>query len=271
MRWLSLVLCALIPAIACANPQPEDVEVRPTSRTASLPEQLRLEIVAIYPHDPEAFTQGLLWHQGRLYESTGLVGRSRLREVDLHSGAVLREVSLAPPLFAEGLALVGDELIQLTWQNGRALRWNLEDFGSRGEVRYEGEGWGLCFDGSRLVHSNGSDRLVFRHQTTFAELGSVAVTDRGRRLMSLNELECVDDRVWANLLGSDRIVAIDPTSGRVVAEVDASGLLRHDEARNADVLNGIAWVPERGTFLITGKLWPSLFEVRFVPTSPPKP
>lgn len=226
------------------------------------PEVWDLEIVAIHPHDPEAYTQGLVWSSGRLFESTGLVGRSSLREVDLVSGAVLRQVALDPPLFGEGLALVGDELVQLTWQNGRALRWNRDDFAPRGESRYRGEGWGLCFDGTSLLSSDGSDHLTRRDPRTFEVLGSVVVTDRGRPLHSLNELECVDGSVWANVYQTDRLVRIDPTTGRVTAEVDAAGLLRRDEARNAEVLNGIAWIPERGSFLLTGKLWPSLFEVR---------
>lgn len=231
---------------------------------APAPTTLGLEVVAIYPHDPEAFTQGLVWSRGRLFESTGLVGRSSLREVDLESGTVLRRVGLDPPLFGEGLALVGDELIQLTWQNQRALRWRASDFTPLGEFRHEGEGWGLCFDGTSLISSDGTNRLAVRDPRSFAVKRSVAVTDRGRPLHSLNELECVDGSVWANVYGTERIVSIDPTSGRVTAEVDASGLLRRDEAATADVLNGIAWVPERGTFLLTGKLWPSLFEVRLV-------
>jgi glutaminyl-peptide cyclotransferase len=228
------------------------------------PAVLRLEVVAIHPHDPGAFTQGLVWSNGRLFESTGLVGRSSLREVELESGTVLRQVDLNPPLFGEGLALVGDELVQLTWQDQRALRWRTTTFAPLGEFRYEGEGWGLCFDGTSLISSDGTNRLAVRDPKTFAVKRSVAVTDRGRPLHSLNELECVDGSVWANVYGTERIVRIDPGSGRVTGEVDASGLLRREEAARADVLNGIAWVPERGTFLLTGKLWPSIFEVRLV-------
>lgn len=228
------------------------------------PVALRLEVVAIHPHDPRAFTQGLVWSKGRLFESTGLVGASSLREVDLESGTVLRQVDLEFPLFGEGLALVGDELIQLTWQDQRVLRWRVADFAPSGENRFEGEGWGLCFDGTSLISSDGTNRLALRDPETFAVKRSVAVTDRGRPLHSLNELECVDGSVWANVYGTERIVRIDPRSGRVTGEVDASGLLRRGEATKADVLNGIAWVPERGTFLLTGKLWPSMFEVRLV-------
>lgn len=228
------------------------------------PQSLRLEVVAIHPHDVEAYTQGLVWDRGRLFESTGLAGRSRLREVDLASGTSLRELRLEGQLFGEGLALVGDELIQLTWRDGRALRWSVEPFSPRPPSTYQGEGWGLCYDGRRLVMSDGTDRLVFRDPTSFAELGALQVRRSGRTLANLNELECAEGRVWANVYGSDLIVAIDPASGDVVAEVDASGLLTRAEAASAEVLNGIAFVPERGTWLVTGKLWPSLFEVRFV-------
>lgn len=245
-----LVLSTLVLAAAAVAP--------PT------PVPLRLEVVAIHPHDPDAFTQGLVWDRGRLFESTGLVGRSRLREVEPTTGTVLRERELERPFFGEGLALVGDELVQLSWQDGVAWRWSRDQFEPRGRHTYQGEGWGLCFDGRRLVMSDGSARLVFRDPESFAVLGSVTVRRSGIPLPSLNELECVDGRVWANVYGSDRIVAIDPVRGVVVAEVDASGLLRRDEAATADVLNGIAWVPERKTFLVTGKLWPALFEVRFL-------
>lgn len=228
-------------------------------------EQLKLEIVATYPHDPGAFTQGLLVADGALYESIGLHGASALRRVELESGRVLAEQRLPAEIFAEGLAAVAGQLVQLTWQNGVALVWDRARFAKVKEHRYEGEGWGLCADGSRLVMSNGSDTLTFRDPATFAAVGSVEVTLAGRPVERLNELECVDGLVYANLWMEDDLVRIDPASGRVTALIDAAGLLTPAERAATDVLNGIAYRPEAGTFLVTGKLWPKLFEVRFVP------
>ncbi len=229
-------------------------------------ERLRVEVLARHPHDSGAFTQGLLWHDGRLYESTGLRGHSSVREVDLPSGRVLRERRLDATLFGEGLARVGSELIQLTWTRGVALRWGLADFSPKGRFGYQGEGWGLCFDGRWLVMSDGSEWLTFRDPTRFEARRRVRVTLHGRPVRRLNELECVAGAVYANVWTTDRIVRIDPESGRVTALVDASGLLPAGKRpAGADVLNGIAWIPERARFVLTGKRWPWLFEVRFVP------
>jgi glutaminyl-peptide cyclotransferase len=232
--------------------------------------QLAVQVLETRPHQPDAFTQGLLLHEGRLFESTGLEGRSSLREVDPQSGAVLRRWDVDDDLFAEGLALVDDRLIQLTWQNGRALVYDIESFHDAGplaEYAYEGEGWGLCYDGARLVMTDGSSDLFFRDPTTFELQGSVPVTLDGRPVVRLNELECVGDEVYANVWQTDHIVRIDPATGTVTAVVDAAGLLTDEERPMADVLNGIAYDPSSRTFLITGKLWPKMFEVRFVQSS----
>ncbi len=222
----------------------------------------RPQIVTSYPHDPDAFTQGLLLHDGRLFESTGLTGRSTLRRVTLASGAVERSVSLASNLFGEGLALVGNRLIQLTWQNQVALVYDL-DFNSLGSFDYAGEGWGLCHDGTRLVMSDGTARLSFRDPESFALLGGVEVTRAGAPVTRLNELECVGRLVYANVWQTDTIVRIDPASGAVLTTIDASNLLNPSEAAAADVLNGIAFDEQSSHFFLTGKLWPKLFEVRF--------
>lgn len=228
-------------------------------------EQLRLEIVRVLPHDPGAFTQGLVWNGRTLYESTGLLGRSSLREVELETGRVVRRVALPPHVFGEGLALVEGRLVQLSWQNGLAFVWDAATFEPRGEHRYAGEGWGLCYDGRRLVMSDGSSTLAFRDPATFAETGRLGVTRDGDPVPYLNELECVGGAIYANIWQTDDIVRIDPASGRVTARIDARGLLAPAERAGVDVLNGIAYRPETGTFLVTGKLWPKLFEVRFVP------
>jgi glutamine cyclotransferase len=227
-------------------------------------ESWRVEVVRAYPHDRTAFTQGLVLHDGKLLESTGLVGKSSLREVEVETGRVIRRVEVAPPVFAEGLALVGDELIQLSWQDGRALRYDRRTFARRGEFSYRGEGWGLCHDGASLVMSDGSANLTIRKPSDFSISRVVTVTLDGRPLPALNELECVDGAVYANVWMRDRIVRIDPSSGRVTATIEVPPLLSPIEREGVDVLNGIAYDPGSKTFLITGKLWPKLFRVKFV-------
>lgn len=229
------------------------------------PERLRVRVVRRFPHDTGAFTQGLLWHEGHLYESTGLRGRSTLRKVDLETGEVLHRRSLERMYFGEGLARVGDRLIQLTWTRGVAHVWSLDGFEHLRTFEYEGEGWGLCHDGRNLVMSDGSARLTFRDPSTFREVRRVTVRQEGRAVGYLNELECVDGSVWANVWQREELLRIDPVSGRVTAVVDASGLLSDQERLGTDVLNGIAWIPERDRFVITGKFWPYAFEVELVP------
>lgn len=236
------------------------------------PELLRVQVVRSFPHDPAAFTQGLVWHRGRLFESTGLYGRSSVREVERGTGRVLRRRNLAPRLFGEGLALVGDRLVVLTWKEGLAEVLDRDSLRLRDAHRYAGEGWGLCHDGRSLVQSDGSANLTFRDPATFAARRRLAVFLerpafglRAGPVTMLNELECVGGSVWANVWQTDAIVRIDARSGRVTAVVDASGLLTAREQAGADVLNGIAWDPARRSYLLTGKLWPRLFEARFVP------
>ncbi len=242
----------------------EDVElVDPGSSAPVIPVAYDVEVVTRHPHDDSAFTQGLLWHEGELYESTGLVGRSSIRRWDLSSGRIAQRKEV-PDVFAEGLALVGDELFQLTWQDEVLLVYDRESFELKREVAYEGEGWGLCFDGESLVMSDGSDELTFRDPETFEVERRLRVRKVGRPVRMLNELECVDGAIWANVWQRDDILKIDPRSGHVTATVDASGLLSFVERRGADVLNGIAWIPEREHFVLTGKLWPAAFEVELV-------
>jgi glutamine cyclotransferase len=219
----------------------------------------RVEVVAVYPHDRDAFTQGLLLDGGKLYESTGLVGRSSLREVELETGRVIRKVDVPAPVFAEGLALVGDRLIQLTWRNGRALVYDRRGLAKVTEFTYDGEGWGLCYDGRLLVMTDGSSTLTFRQPTDFSVARTVDVTMDDRRLDQL------DGAVYANVWLRDLIVRIDPSTGRVTHRIDVPPLLASIERPADGVLNGIAYDPSDRTFLITGKLWPKLFRVRFVP------
>ena len=227
------------------------------------PRQLTVNVHRVLAHDPEAFTQGLLWHDGKLFESTGRRGRSELRQLDPASGRVERRLPISRMHFGEGLARVDDQFVMLTWHAERAYVFGVADFSRMGFKSYRGEGWGLCHDGTRFVMSDGSSTLVFRETGSFAVVDSVAVTASGRPVAGLNELECVDGTVYANVFGQDFLVRIDPTSGKVTTWIDAWGLLDADEAAEADVLNGIAFDPETARFYVTGKLWPRMFEVTF--------
>ncbi len=235
------------------------------AQSAPVVRSLSVQVHRAFPHDTSAYTQGLLWWDGKLYESTGQYGSSDLRRLDPATGAVEQRVDIEPAYFGEGLARVDDRLVMLTWKAQRAFVFGLERFDRRRTFRYRGDGWGLCNDGRRLVMSNGSDRLTFRDLRTFEPLGEVAVTLRGFPLTQLNELECVGDGVYANVYQTDYLVRIDPSSGRVTHQIDASGLITPAEARRADVLNGIAFDPGTERFYITGKLWPTMFEVTFEP------
>jgi glutamine cyclotransferase len=222
-------------------------------------------VLETYPHDPQAFTQGLLLEDDRFFESTGLYGASSLREVVPETGEVVRELALPPEYFAEGLALIGDRLIQLTWREGAALVYDLDTFEQVDTLAYEGEGWGLCFDGEALVMSDGSATLTRRDPETFAVLDTTQVRLGNEPVAMLNELECVDGFVYANVWQEDTIVKI-AADGRVVQEIDASSLLSEAERAQLGpeaVLNGIAYSPETETFFLTGKLWPKVLEVRF--------
>jgi glutaminyl-peptide cyclotransferase len=244
----------------------DGVCAKPTPRPASVP-TFRLRVVRSYPHDPSAFTQGLLFLDGKLYESTGLAGRSSLRRVDLASGQIEQSVRLPDELFGEGLARVGQRLIQLTWKNHRALVWDLASLKKETELSYEGEGWGLCYDGQHLIMSDGTDKLTLRDPTTFAPRGDLRVRLAGRPLTHLNELECVGDVIYANVWQDSHIARIDRATGQVTGWIDAAGLLEPAEAASADVLNGIAAMPSTGHWLVTGKLWPRVFEVEIVPVA----
>ncbi|XWX04240.1 glutaminyl-peptide cyclotransferase [Aggregatilineales bacterium SYSU G02658] len=253
------------------------------------------EVINVFPHDGQAFTQGLLWHDGKLYESTGKRGFSSLREVDLTTGEVLRLVNVnrpeeelsgdnpLPDYFAEGLVLLNDRLIQLTWTEGEAFVYDLATFERIDTLTYEGEGWGICYDGRYLFMSDSTSYLQVRNPETFELIVSFGVLFVSRNNQTgetrvdlipaqlLNELECVGDYIYANLWQTDLIAQIDKRNGNVVAFIDASGLLTDAEiiaARQRDpgaTLNGIAYNPETETFFLTGKMWDKLFEVRFVP------
>ncbi|HEX8374748.1 MAG TPA: glutaminyl-peptide cyclotransferase, partial [Geminicoccaceae bacterium] len=218
---------------------------------------------ARYPHDPDAFTQGLIWLGGHLYESVGQLGRSEVRRVSLADGRVLARSAIPASQFGEGLAAHGGELVSLTWQDGVAYRWDPRTLRRRGISRYPGEGWGLASDGRRLILSDGTPTLRFLDPETFAEQGRVAVTLRGRPLRDLNELEWIDGALWANVWHQPVIVRIDPVSGAVTGIVDLRPTVRELGLNDPEaVANGIAWDAGAKRLFVTGKLWPKLYEIR---------
>jgi glutaminyl-peptide cyclotransferase len=229
------------------------------------------ERVKAYPHDPAAYCQGLLFLDGKLYESTGRLGTSSLREVELETGDVLRRKNLPRDIFGEGLVSWQDHLIQLTWKSRKALVWKRATFEKVRELRYADEGWGLTTDGESLILSNGGAELRFLDPESFMERRRVTVTRDGRAVSQLNELEYVDGEVWANVWQTDRIVRIDPKDGKVRGVIDLTGLADFQPVADTDaVLNGIAWDAKDERLFVTGKLWPKLYEIRLVEREPAK-
>ncbi|MCA1798172.1 MAG: glutaminyl-peptide cyclotransferase [Xanthomonadaceae bacterium] len=224
-----------------------------------------VEVVQRHPHDRAAFTQGLVWHDSRLYESTGLYGRSTLREVELHSGRVLRSAPLDRREFGEDVTVFGGVLYQLTWLNARGYSYNPDTLARTGRFRYPGEGWGLTHDGCLLITSNGSSVLRFLDPATKSVVRTVEVTLDGRPLDLLNALQYIDGKVYANVWQTTRIAEIDPDSGEVTALIELAPLLEQlgfEPDLAVESPNGIAFDPDGRRLFVTGKLWPWLFEVK---------
>jgi glutamine cyclotransferase len=255
---IRLPLALLVALGGCAEaPAPANSEAAAKQE----PPVQAARVVREYPHDARAFTQGLLWVDGKLYESTGLEGQSTIREVELETGRVLRSVALAPDLFGEGLTHWGDELISLTWRNGIGFRWNRGSLRQTGSWSYPGEGWGLTQDGREIVMSDGTAQLRFLDPATLAERRRITVTSAGRPLGQLNELEYVNGEILANVWQTPMIARIDPATGAVRGWIDLSPLVRANMGAEADVLNGIAWDSAGRRLFVTGKNWPRLYEI----------
>ena len=223
-------------------------------------------IVHTYPHDPHAFTQGLVYVDGSLYESTGLEGQSSLRMVDLDTGRILQSQPVDSKYFAEGLTAWGSTLVQLTWESHVAFVYDRFSFRVLRTFSYSGEGWGLTQDGKSLILSDGSDTLRFFDPATFREVRRLAVKDHGKPVHEINELEFIHGKIYANIWHSDRIARIDPASGKVLGWIDLKGLLSADQLTSPEaVLNGIAYDSAHDRLFVTGKLWPKLFEIEVVP------
>ena len=226
-------------------------------------ERYKIEVVKAYPHDTGSYTQGLFWHDGSLYESTGLNGKSTFRKVDLQSGQALTKLPFNKKYFVEGSVILGDKLYILTWTNKVVFIYDANTLEYRSTYSYPREGWGLTTDGKSLISSDGSSRIYFLTPELKFER-SINVTLNGRAVLYLNELEWIDGRIWANVYTTDTIVIINPDTGIVEATVDCEGLLPERlRTYDTDVLNGIA-VDSEGRIFLTGKNWPELYEVKLV-------
>lgn len=230
------------------------------------PPVVAAQVIARYPHDPDAFTQGLFVRDGKLYETTGLIGQSTLREVDLKTGKVRHRIDLPAGVFGEGSTDWGNQIYSITWRDGVAYRWDRKSFRKLGEFTYPGEGWGLTQDGKRLILSDGTSVIRFLDPKTFARTGDVSVTFAGTPLDRLNELEWVDGSLWANVWHENALVRIDPGSGKVTQVIDLTPLVAQVTVSNPEAVpNGIAWDAKTRQFLVTGKNWPALFQIALPP------
>ena len=263
--WLgSIFSCSLVRRdnvkAQSSEPAQQDMQLTVPGRVLNY----TYEVVNTFPHDPAAFTQGLVFYQGALYESTGLNGASSLRKVELETGRVLKKLDIPAQYFAEGLALFNGRLLQLTWQNQVGFVYDQESFQQLSTFNYTGEGWGLAHDGQSLILSDGSSRIRFLDPNSFQVQRALNVTDRGQAVFRLNELEYVNGEIFANVWFTDRIARINPQSGVVTGWVELTGLLAPQDTNNgrADVLNGIAYDAAADRLFVTGKLWPKLFEIR---------
>lgn len=260
----ALLLCGVIVAIAVAACAPRsEAEARQTAQATPAPvPTATARVLARYPHDPRAFTQGLLIRDGRLFESAGGYTGSNVREVELASGKVLQQRTLPAGQFGEGLAEYGAELFSLTWQNGIGHRWRIADLQRVGQFAYTGEGWGLTSDGKQLILSDGTPVLRFLDPRTFAVARQLAVTADGAPLGQLNELEWVDGEILANVWHDTRIARIDPATGRVKGWIDLYDIVQATPRRDSEaVLNGIAWDRRTRQLYVTGKTWPTLYRI----------
>jgi glutaminyl-peptide cyclotransferase len=252
------------PTTAGQVPQPSPICASPLPELSQLPPALQstYDVVAAYPHDTTAFVEGLVWFNNGFFESTGLEGQSTLRRVDFPYGTVLDKVDLSPDLFGEGLALVNDHLVQLTWQSHIGFVYDRDSLSRTASFPYPLEGWGLTYDGTELIASDGSDALTLLDPATYEPVGNVHVTIGGCPVRNVNELEWIDGEIWANVWLTDIVIRIDPATGNVTSYLDLSGL--RDPAVNSNhdaVLNGIAYDPDQRRIFVTGKLWSKLYQI----------
>jgi glutaminyl-peptide cyclotransferase len=237
----------------------------PGCKDSAKPVEYSYKIVNTYPHDPNAFTQGLLWQNGFLYEGTGLEGHSSLRKVDLKTGKILQNYNLPARYFGEGITIFNDVIVQLTYKSQIGFVYDKQTFKLLNQFSYPTEGWGLTSNGKQLIASDGTNTLYYLDPKTFKILSHTNVTDNGRPVFLINELEYIRGSIYANIWQSNEIVIISPDSGKVIGRIDLSGLLSSQQREKADVLNGIAYDAENKRLFITGKFWPNLFEINLIP------
>ena len=250
-----LVLVFSLATLNCQN--------GPTTATTDKIATDGYEVVHVYPHDPNAFTQGLVFHEGNFLESTGEVGHSSLRRVEIDTGKVVQKVDVPPPYFAEGITLIKGKIYQVTWQHQLGFVYDALTFEKTGEFKYTGEGWGLTNDGQSLILSDGTNQIRFLDPDNFQVTRTIAVLDGHSPVAEINELEYVQGEIYANIWHADRIARIDPKTGKVVGWINLAGLLAPGEVQDEEaVLNGIAFDEKSGRLFVTGKLWPKVFEIR---------
>jgi glutamine cyclotransferase len=270
MGALSLLLAGCGRGTSVADQEKPSVPQVKDSATNSVPRvkpgefaKYSYEVVSTWPHDHQAFTQGLVFQDGQFLESTGLNGQSSLRRVDLKTGMVIKQIEVPAQYFAEGLAVLKGKVYQLTWQNHKGFVYDLKTFRLESEFAYDGEGWGLTTDGQNLILSDGTSRIRFLDPLNFAVKRTINVTHRTWPVERLNELEYIKGEIFANVWGTDDIARIDPATGVITGVIDLTGLLAvQDRTPETDVLNGIAYDPNGDRLFVTGKRWPKIFEVR---------
>ena len=266
-NFVILIHLSVLIGCGCSR-SASDANGVPSTQSSSVHEVLNYgyEIVEKYDHDPDAFTQGLVFFDGYLYEGTGLYGYSSLRKVDLATGKVVKQHDLPTRYFGEGITVFNNRLLQLTWQKGLMFAYEIDSFESLGQYSYDTEGWGFTNDGTNLIVSDGTEILYFRDPYSFEETRRLRVVDGYRVINNLNELEFIEGEIWANVWQTDRIARIDPNNGNVKGWINLAGLLSDDDrkGRRVDVLNGIAFDQHSQRIFVTGKWWPVLYEIKII-------
>ncbi len=261
-------LLAAVALVACGCADVQDIERTPLFPAVGIPQKtgpipvLTVKLVRTYPHDPHAFTQGLEYYRGYLYESSGIAGQSTLRKVVLESGQVIQKVSVPPEYFGEGLTIFHDKIYQLTWLSKKGFIYDLRTFRQVGEFPYDSEGWGLTHDDKSLIMSDGTNKIRYIDPVSFAVTRTIELYAEGQGVVNLNELEYVKGEILANIWHSTRIARVDPRSGQVVAWIDLSSIVAKEPHREEEVLNGIAYVKSADRLFVTGKNWSKLFEIK---------